>query len=112
MIFALLLLTGQTFRCPATLEGHPFLRPSIYNGIPGKQEYELAPDDEGTRGSSVRQAWKLSDYREMNLFVRCRYADAQSVVVKDLPKPLVTCTFKWRKTGATQPIASPAFVCR
>jgi hypothetical protein len=111
MIFALLLLAGRTFSCPAALEGHKFLRPSIYNGTPGSKEYELAPDDD-SHGASVRQIWKLSDYREVNLFVRCRYADTEAVVVKDLPKPLQTCLFTWRNRGGQQPITDPVFACR
>src|SRR5579864_8551489 len=82
----------QVFTCPASIAvtataaasapwhsesakaEHKFLRPSIYNGAPGKQEYELAPDEQEPSGKQIKQSWKLSDYRDMNLFVRCRYA--------------------------------------
>src|SRR5580692_3486972 len=42
---------------------HKFERPSIYNGTPGKQEYELAPDDTEQQavGKRVRETWKLAD---------------------------------------------------
>jgi hypothetical protein len=111
MLIALLLFAGQAFSCPATLEGHQFQRPSIYNGSPGKQEYELAPDEDIHR-RTVTQTWKLSDYREMNLFVRCRYAGTGAVVLKPLPQPLKACSFSWRNRGGPQPIADPVFVCR
>src|ERR1700693_6252284 len=97
-LVAQLLLSGQgsktiAFTCPASIlvsetggatgpwqvespakTEHKFLRPSLYNGAPGKQEFELVPDDEQNKDRRVQQTWKLSDYRDMNLFVRCRYA--------------------------------------
>jgi len=91
---------------------HKFLRPSIYNGTPGKQEFELAPDQEPSQGRQVKQTWKLSDYRDMNLFVRCRYAGTSVTLVADLPRELKTCLFSFRNTGGQQPIASPVFECR
>jgi hypothetical protein len=91
---------------------HKFLRPSIYNGTPGKEEYDLAPDDEQTQGHRVRQTWKLSDYRDNNLFLRCRYLGTETTLVANLPLPLKTCTFTFLNTGASQPIASPEFSCK
>src|SRR5271163_2308821 len=87
--------TSAPFTCPATISvakaEHKFERPSIYNGTPGKQEYELAPDDTQTQGKQIRQTWNLADYRDMNLFVRCRYLGTKQTVVKNLPAPLKTC---------------------
>jgi hypothetical protein len=91
---------------------HKFLRPSIYNGTPGKEEYDLAPDDEQTQGRRVRQSWKLSDYRDNNLFLRCRYAGTGATLVVNLPLPLKTCTFTFQNTGSNQPIAAPEFSCK
>src|SRR5580704_7169350 len=48
---------------------HRFERPSIYNGTPGKQEYDLAPDDTETAAKRVRETWNLAAYRNMNLFL-------------------------------------------
>ena len=112
MAFVLWLMIGQKLTCPATLEGHEFLRVSIYNGVPGKQEYELAPDDNGSHGNDVRQSWNLSDYRDSALFVRCRFADTSTVVIKDLPNNLQKCLFTWRNRGGEHPIVHPAFLCR
>jgi hypothetical protein len=110
----------HTLTCPATVAGKgsaagkefKFLRPSIYNGAAGKEEYELAPDDEKTRGQQVTQIWRLSDYSDMNAFVRCRYAGTSITVVKDLPLELKTCTFRFLNVHGDQPVAAPSFECR
>lgn len=95
----------------ATAE-HKFLRPSIYNGEPGKDEAELAPDDTQTRGKQVTQTWKLSDYRDRNLFLRCRYDGTASTLVVNLPARLTTCTFSFRNMPGNQPVAAPVFACQ
>ena len=102
------------FTCPASITDgkHKFERPSIYNGTPGKEEYELAPDDTQTQGKQVKQTWKLSDYRDMNLFVRCRYLGTKETVVKNLPAPLKTCIFSFRDMPGNQPVGSPVFECK
>jgi hypothetical protein len=38
--------------------------------------------------------------------------DTGSVLVKDLPTRLKTCSFTWRNRGGQQPIANPVFVRR
>ncbi len=91
---------------------HKFERPSIYNGTPGKQEYDLAPDDTQTAGKRVRETWNLADYRDMNLFVRCRYLGTQATVVTNIPAPLKTCVFSFQNVAGDQPVASPAFECK
>ena len=102
-----------SFTCPAEVSGHKFLRPSIYNGEPGKQEYELAPDDEKqSAGNMIRQTWNLADYRDMNLFVRCRYDGTNETREKNLPLPLKTCVFAFRNVKGNQPVASPNFGCK
>lgn len=107
-----LLLVAERPVCPATMNGHKFLRPSLYNGTPGKEEYELAPDDTRTQGTAVRQTWKLSDYRSMNLFARCRYSGTSATVTADLPAKMNTCTFSFVHDPAKGEISSPAFECR
>ena len=86
--------TSPGFACPETLDrgSHAFLNASVYNGTPGKEEYELKPDDETRHGKKVTLSWNLKDYRDMNLFVRCRYHDTSSTVTKDLPAQLTTCS--------------------
>jgi hypothetical protein len=91
---------------------HKFLRPSIYNGAAGKQEYELAPDDQQVEGKTVRQVWKLTDYRDQNLFLRCRYEGTGVTLTADIPAAIKTCTFTFRNVGGNQPVASPVFDCR
>jgi hypothetical protein len=102
--------------CPVSIKAakweHKFERPSIYNGTPGKQEYELAPDDTQAQGKQVKETWNLADYREMNLFVRCRYLGTKETVVINLPAPLKICVFSFRDMPGKQPVASPVFECR
>jgi hypothetical protein len=102
--------------CPASIKAakseHKFERPSIYNGTPGKQEYELAPDDTQTQGKQVRETWNLADYRDMNLFVRCRYLGTAATVVADIPAPLKTCIFSFHNVSGNQPVVSPVFECK
>jgi hypothetical protein len=102
--------------CPVSIKvaksEHKFERPSIYNGTPGKQEYDLAPDDTQTAGKRVRETWNLADYRDMNLFVRCRYLGTQATVVTNIPAPLKTCVFSFQNVAGDQPVASPAFECK
>ena len=97
---------------PAPRTQHKFLRPSLYNGMPGKQEFELAPDDQQMQGKRVTQTWNLSSYRDMNLFVRCRYLATSATLVSNVPAQYKTCAFKFQNTGGSQPIADPLFECR
>jgi hypothetical protein len=128
------MLSSQTaaparFTCPSTIaiaetpsvqppwhaeaarSDHSFQRPSIYNGQPGGQEYDLAPDDEKNQGRQVHQTWDLSGYRSMNLFVRCRYNGTAATLVSNLATQLKTCSFSFRNVEGNQPVASPSFEC-
>jgi hypothetical protein len=125
---AVLLLTAQSIlssqsapaasplTCPASIKAvkseHKFERPSIYNGTPGKQEYELAPDNTQTQGKQVRETWNLADYRDMNLFVRCRYLGTAATVDTNIPAPLKTCIFSFHNVSGNEPVASPVFQCK
>lgn len=127
-LIAVLFLAGQSIlssqstpgsvplTCPATIKGakteHKFARPSIFNGTPGKQEYELAPDDTQTKGRQVRETWNIGDYRDMNLFVRCRYLGTSATVVIDIPAPVKTCVFSFQNVPGNHPVAYPVFVCK
>jgi hypothetical protein len=91
---------------------HKFLRPSLYNGTRGKQEYELAPDREEIQGRRVLQTWILSDYRDMNIFVRCRYENAGATVAIDLPASLKICVFSFDNSAKKDSISSPSFECK
>jgi hypothetical protein len=71
---------------------HRFQMPKIYNGKPGGEEYELKPDGQKTAGKKTIFLWKLSDYRDLNLFVRCVYHGTPATVTADIPAALKTCT--------------------
>jgi hypothetical protein len=102
---------GQTgFTCPASImvsetaavpdgwsaeagsSKHRFQMPKIYNGKPGGEEYELKPDGQKTAGKKTIFLWKLNDYRDLNLFVRCVYHGTPATVTADIPAALKTCT--------------------
>jgi hypothetical protein len=95
----------------ATLE-HRFVRPSISNGEPGKDEAELAPDDTRTQGRQVKETWKISDYRDRNVFLRCRYENTAATVVTDAPTRIKSCTFTFRNAPGNQSVTAPAFSCQ
>ena len=107
------LSTAQTktaFACPATLtvteqaqtlEGwsgpavkadHGLQTAKVYNGNPGKEEYDLRPDDEAQKGKTVLLTWVLKDYRTMNLFVRCFYYDTKATVTANIPASVNKCS--------------------
>jgi len=102
--------TKTAFACPATLtvteqaqtpEGwagsaakaeHALQTAKIYNGTPGKEEYDLRPDDETQKGKSALLTWIVKDYRTMNLFVRCFYYDTKVTVTANIPAPVNKCS--------------------
>jgi hypothetical protein len=112
-LFSALALPGQnTVTCPPATAGHPFDRVSIYNGKQGGQEYELAPDDDKKVGGKVTQAWFLKDYRTMNIFLRCRYQGTDTVISKDIPANVQTCTFVFDISAKGDITGGRSFVCR
>ena len=87
------------FTCPATFtvtepakSEHAFQTVKIYNGNPGKEEYDLRPDDESKKGKSVRLTWVLKDYRTMNLFIRCYYYDTKATITANIPASVNKCS--------------------
>jgi len=102
---------AQTLSCPATLsatapagwtaEGkpaagaHEFERISVYNKD-AHGEYDLAPDDERKEGGKIVQTWKLTGYRELPLYLRCRYHGTDRTVTRELPAALKTCEFRFQ----------------
>ena len=90
-----------------------FLRVSVLNGIPGSKEYDLAPSSSVPgKGGTVTQVWKLAEYRDMNLFLRCHYHDTESVLTQDLPKNLQTCTFQFKLDAKGNFIGRSQLSCR
>ena len=123
---------GQTaaFACPASitvsetaaaLDGwsaeagsstHRFRMPKIYNGKPGGEEYELKPDGQKTVGKKTIFLWKLSDYRDLNLFVRCVYHGTAATVTADIPTALKTCTATLELTAKGDVIGRSEMACK
>ena len=95
---------------PAKSE-HRFSRPSLYNGTPGGKEFELAPDNANAKTRRIEQSWKLSDHRDKDLFIRCRYEGTPATVVLDVPKPLTTCSFSFLNVPGKPPV-QPIFECK
>jgi hypothetical protein len=100
--------------CPATIPGsvHTFERISVYNGNPGGQEYELAPDESSVRKGKVTQRWKLSGYRSMNIFLRCRYRGTAAVLTRDLPAAIQSCVFRFSMDSKGKIFGKPEMECR
>ena len=95
----------------ATVE-RSFERISIYNGTDGGQEYDLAPDDQKEQGKNIIQTWNLKGYRQMNIFMRCRYKDTSAVLSMDLPASLQTCTFSFISDAKGKIAGKPVVSCR
>ena len=72
----------------------------------------MAPDKQENQGRRIRQTWMLNDYRDMNLFVRCRYENTDATLAADLPAVLKTCVFSFENVGGKVSIASPSFECK
>lgn len=90
----------------------PFERISIYNGMPGEHEYELAPDNETRAGAIITQTWKLSSYRDMDLFLRCRYRNTAAVLLAELPVTLTICTFRFQTGVHGEVVGKSRMSCR
>ncbi len=93
----------ETVSCPATVRVSAsdlsnasrlaaFERISVFNRDKAGREYDLAPDDENRKARIVTQTWNLNDYREMPLFLRCRYRHTARVVDFEIPPGLGHCS--------------------
>jgi hypothetical protein len=87
-------------------------RVSIYNGKPGGDEYDLAPDNQQEKGKKFTATWNLKGYRTMNIFMRCRYRDTAAVLWMDLPATLQTCTFSAELDAHGDTTGTPTVVCK
>jgi hypothetical protein len=90
---------------------HKFQHPNIYNGTPGKEEYDLAPDHEQSQGKQIHQSWEVVNYRTMNVFVRCGYAGTPATLVANLPPAFKICNLTFVDSVGNQPITAPSFEC-
>ncbi|MGD0772241.1 MAG: STY0301 family protein [Candidatus Solibacter sp.] len=98
--------------CPATLAAHEFERINIYNGKPGGEEYDLAPDDQKEAGRKVTQMWFLKDYRTMPIFVRCRYHGTTAVTTLDVPAKYQKCTLTFEMDSKNAIVGKSEFSCK
>jgi hypothetical protein len=101
--------------CPATITGQgaarEFERINIYNGKPGGEEYDLAPDRETEAAGKITQSWLLKDYRSMEIFVRCRYHGTTAVKTLDVPAKYQKCTFTFQLDKQNNITGKSAFSC-
>ena len=113
--------TPAPLTCPARLsppgatgEGaaHEFERINIYNGKPGGEEYDLAPDDETQAGRKITQMWFVKDYRTMPVFVRCRYRGTTAVTTLDVPAKYQKCTLTFEMDKKNAIIGKSEFSCK
>jgi hypothetical protein len=108
--------TPAPLTCPATLTPagvtRQFERINIYNGKPGGEEYDLAPDDETQAGRKFTQVWFLKDYRSMSIFVRCRYRGTAAVTVLDVPAKYEKCSLTFEMDKKNAIVGKSEFSCR
>lgn len=90
-----------------------FRRASVLNGKPEGPEYDLAPSttDKG-KGGAIRQVWNLTEYRDMNLFLRCHYRGTDSVIHMDLAPELKSCVFQFRLDAKGNFLGQSRITCR
>ena len=91
---------------------HEFERISVYNGTAGGKEYDLAPDTDKIDHHIVTQTWNLASYRDMNVFLRCRYRGTSAVLSMNLPTPLKACTFRYRAGPDGNMVADARMNCQ
>jgi hypothetical protein len=118
---ALIAQTPAPLTCPATwtpagaagaAAAREFERINIYNGKPGGEEYDLAPDDQTEAGRKFTQVWFLKDYRSMSIFVRCRYRGTNAVTTLDVPAIYQKCTFTFEMDQKNNITGKPHFSCK
>lgn len=78
---------------------HALQTAKIYNGNPGKEEYDLAPDDDVKQGKSALLTWIVKDYRQMNVFVRCFYFDTKATITANIPPAINRCSVTLEMTA-------------
>lgn len=123
-------LAQQAFACPANLKlmqqpqappgwvglavssEHVFKTAAVYNGEPGKAEYELKPDNESGLGRKLVLSWRLKDYRDMNLFVRCYYRDSSATVTASLPSRLTSCSVFLEMNAKNEIVGRSRMTCQ
>ena len=107
--------------CPATLTpvgasgpnaAKEFLHVNIYNGKPGGEEYDLAPDDEKQAGTKTTQIWILKDYRSLPIFARCQYRGTKETKAVDVPAKYQKCTFTFEMNQKNEITGKPEFSCK
>jgi hypothetical protein len=121
---------GRNFACPSSLVvseqaqvpigwsgtavkiEHLFKTAKIYNGDPGKDEFDLKPDDEAKRSKNLILSWSLKDYRDMNLFVRCFYYDTSVTVTANIPSTINKCSVTLELTSSNQIVGKPQMKCQ
>jgi hypothetical protein len=118
---ALAAQTPAPLACPAVLTppgaagqgaAHAFERINIYNGKPGGEEYDLAPDDEHKAGRKIAQVWNLKGYRSMPIFVRCRYRGTDAATTLNVPVEYRQCRFTFEMDKGNEISGKPEFFCK
>lgn len=89
-----------------------FERVSVYNRGNDGREYELAPDLESKTGPRITQTWKLRDYRDMPVFVRCRYRQTDYTISLDIPANISRCRLTFELDKNNDIIGRSTMQCR
>jgi hypothetical protein len=91
---------------------YQFERAKIYNGTPGTQEFELIPDSDDKVGEFHNFGWKVSGYRDNNVFVRCLYHGTKVALTSGIPKSFASCLLRARLDIHNNVVGQSSLSCR
>lgn len=128
--FMLEVLMGQEMSCPAEIELRlraelpvawlqespvtrlRFVRGELFNRVQDRL-FVLAPDQESTAQARMVQSWKLGQYRDLPLFLRCFYRGSSYTLSRKLDEHLQECHWEApRQRGSRLALEGGRFYCR
>jgi hypothetical protein len=108
--------SGETaaFACPASITvSETAAALDGWSAEPGSSKHRFRkPDGQKTVGKKTIFLWKLSDYRDLNLFVRCVYHGTPATVTANIPAALTTCTATLELTPKGEVIGRSEMTCK
>ncbi len=91
---------------------HQFERFSAFNRDRDGQEYDLAPDLESKDAKGITQTWKLHYYRDLPLFLRCRYRGTDKTLDLEVPRDVGQCILTFQLDRRQNFTGKSAMRCR
>lgn len=72
----------------------------------------MKPDDQAKRSKNLILSWRLKDYRDMNLFIRCSYYDSSVTVTANIPSTINKCSVTLELTSSNQIVGKSQMKCQ